>query len=44
MNMKKLKREVRLWLYSVFMGFAVHCLPSDCQRTIKWLEEMPFED
>jgi hypothetical protein len=42
--MKRLKREIRLWLYSVFMGLAIQCLPRDCSRTIEWLEEMPFED
>jgi hypothetical protein len=41
--MKRLKRELRLWLYSVFMGFAIYILPKDCTRTAKWLQELDEE-
>lgn len=42
--MKKMERQLRLWLFSKLMNWATDVLPKeDCERTWIWLAKMPIE-
>ena len=41
--MKSLKREIRLWLFTVLIGWAMDILPKDGNLEIKkWLIHLPI--
>jgi len=37
-------REIKFWMFSVLLVFAVMVLPKDASQTRKWLSEMPIEN
>jgi len=36
-------REIRFWIFSELIYFAMTFLPKDAIKTWKWLSEQPFE-
>ena len=38
-----MKREIKFWLFSVLMGWAIKFLPNDAKETWAWLANMPIE-
>lgn len=42
--MKSLKREIRFWIFSLIIGWAIYVLPKDAINTWKWFSQMPIND
>lgn len=42
--MRKLIREIKYWVFTVFIQIAIKFLPHDLKKTWKWISQMPIED
>jgi hypothetical protein len=38
-----MKRELRFWLFSVLLKWAIKFLPEDARETWVWISKMPIE-
>lgn len=38
-----MKRELKLWIFSVLLRIATNFLPKDAKNTWVWLADMPIE-
>lgn len=39
-----MKRQIRMYIAQLFIGWAFSILPKNCPKTIRWFAEQPFED
>jgi hypothetical protein len=38
-----MKRELKFWLFTVLLEWAIKFLPRDANKTWKWISQMPIE-